>query len=253
MLKRCRWTLPGGTARHWLWLHGRGVALVSSAAAGCDLVLTGRDQRRSTRSWRDPRRAASRSLLRSICAPTMRPPGRAAGAARVRGQTSSSMPAPPSAAIALTDADWQGRLRAEVLRAWACARGPAAEGAQRLLVTMGGTSGRKGKRASPSAACERRPRGLQQGWPTSAREDGVRVNCIHPSLVETERHGGASGPRWSALASPKRRSASARAARPGSRFGTVEDVADLIASWSRRAPPGCTMRPSISTAAIPVL
>jgi SOS-response transcriptional repressor LexA len=71
------------------------------------------------------------------------------------------------------------------------------------------------------------------------KEDGVRVNCIHPSLVETERQ-------WRRIRAEVERTGETEAAvreriapETGiTRFGTVEDVADLVtflvssrASW----------------------
>src|SRR5262249_58934064 len=71
------------------------------------------------------------------------------------------------------------------------------------------------------------------------KTDGVRVNCVHPSLVETERQ-------WRRIRAEAERSGAPEAKIRAQfcretgiiRFGTVEDVADLVtfivsarASW----------------------
>src|SRR5215475_3905786 len=98
-------------------------------------------------------------------------------------------------------------------------------------ITSGGTSGRKPEAAftsgsSVNAACAAFSKALAH----RGKEDGVQVNCIHPSFVETDRQ-------WRRInAEMERTGAGETAVRHKitreagiTRFGKVEDVADLVA------------------------
>ena len=99
------------------------------------------------------------------------------------------------------------------------------------LVTIGGTSGRKPEGAftigsSVNAACAAFSKALAH----RGKDDGVQVNCIHPSFVETDRQ-------WRRIKAEMERSGDSedkvrlRIVREAgiTRFGKVEDVADLVA------------------------
>jgi 3-oxoacyl-[acyl-carrier protein] reductase len=108
------------------------------------------------------------------------------------------------------------------------------------LIAIAGTSGRKPEKnftigSSVNAAVAAFTKCLAD----LGKEDGVQVNCIHPSLVETERQ-------WRRIRAEMERSGEPEAkvreriARSTGiiRFGKVEDVADLAtfivsarASW----------------------
>ena len=126
-----------------------------------------------------------------------------------------------------------GRLCAEILRPCpTVARGlaAAAESAG-SLVTIGGTSGRVPAAgftigSSVNAACAAFSKALAD----LGKTDGVQVNCIHPSYVETERF-------WRRIKSDMERTGESEAAVREwhrkdigvTRFGTPADVAGLVA------------------------
>ena len=83
---------------------GRGIAL-ALAAEGCDVMLTGRDERRWMKPLRRSAKPAAAPLSRcSICASQTRRQKlvEQAGASSAASTSWSTMPAPPSAAISLT-------------------------------------------------------------------------------------------------------------------------------------------------------
>jgi len=135
--------------------------------------------------------------------------------------------------FALSDADWQDGFALKFFAHVRLARAawPLLKARKGSLVTMGGTSGRKPHASftigsSVNAACAAFSKALAD----LGKEDGVRVNCIHPSLVETERQ-------WRRIRAEVERSGEPEATirerlcrETGiTRFGTVDDVADLIA------------------------
>ena len=99
------------------------------------------------------------------------------------------------------------------------------------LIAIGGTSGRKPEAAftigsSVNAACA----AFSKAMAHRGKDDGVQVNCIHPSFVDTERQ-------WRRIRAEMERTGKSEAVvRQGFvreagiiRYGKVEDVADLIA------------------------
>lgn len=134
--------------------------------------------------------------------------------------------------FALTDADWEEGYALKFFAHVRLARlaWPLLKERGGSLVAMGGTSGRKPHAdftigSSVNAAVAAFTKCLADRGKT----DGVRVNCIHPSLVETERQ-------WrriraevarTGLAEDKVREAMCR--ETGIiRYGTVDDIADLV-------------------------
>jgi len=216
---------------------GRGIA-VTLANEGCDLLLTGRDQ----------------ALLDETAA-TIRGKGRKAAVVNVDLREEHA----PSKLIeavqrefghldilvnnagttkrgdffALTDADWQEGFALKFFAHVRLARAawPLLKARRGSLITIGGTSGRKPEAAftigsSVNAACAAFSKALAH----RGKEDGVQVNCIHPSFVETDRQ-------WRRIKADMERSGDsedkvrARFVREAGiiRYGKVEDVADLIA------------------------
>jgi 3-oxoacyl-[acyl-carrier protein] reductase len=225
---------------------GRGVAL-ALAGEGCDLMLTGRDgpalEEVAAAIRAKGRRAAVAVLdLREkdasdkLVAATRKEFGgldilmNNAGATK-RGDF-----------FALTDADWEDGYALKFFAHVRLARAawPLLKERKGCLIAMGGTSGRKPEKSftigsSVNAAVAAFAKCLAD----LGKQDGVRVNCIHPSLVETDRQ-------WRRIrAEVTRTGASEVAVREQFcretgfiRFGTVEDVADLVtfivsgrASW----------------------
>ena len=108
------------------------------------------------------------------------------------------------------------------------------------LVAIGGTSGRKPHAtftigSSVNAAVAAFTKCLAD----LGKEDGVQVNCIHPSLVETERQSRRIRAEVARTGESEDKVRAQLCRETGiTRFGTVEDVADLVtfivskrASW----------------------
>jgi NAD(P)-dependent dehydrogenase (short-subunit alcohol dehydrogenase family) len=225
---------------------GRGTAL-ALATEGCDLMLTGRDEAAleevAAKIRAMGRRAAIAVLdLRRHDAPEQLIAAlqREFGALDILFSNAGTTKRGDF--FALTDADWEEGFALKFFAHMRLARlaWPMLKERSGSLIAMGGTSGRKPHAdftigSSVNAAVAAFTKCLADRGKT----DGVRVNCIHPSLVETERQ-------W--------RRIRAEIARTGEseetvrdklcrdigilRFGTVEDVADLVtfivssrASW----------------------
>ena len=142
--------------------------------------------------------------------------------------------------FALTEADWEEGYALKFFAHVRLSRAawPMLKERKGSLLAIGGTSGRKPHAtftigSSVNAAVAAFTKCLAD----LGKEDGVQVNCIHPSLVETERQ-------WRRIraeiertgeAEDKVRAALARETGI-TRFGTVKDVADLVTFIvSRRA------------------
>jgi 3-oxoacyl-[acyl-carrier protein] reductase len=215
---------------------GRGIAL-AFAGEGCDLLLTGRDA------------AALEEVAKSI---------RAKGRKAVVHALDLRAPSAPQALVetarrelggldilvnnagttrrgdffALTDADWEEGYALKFFAHVRLARAawPLLKERRGSLVAIAGTSGRKPeKRFTIGSSVNAAVAAFAKCLADIGKEDGVQVNCIHPSLVETERQ-------WHRI-----RAEVARTGEPEAtvreqfrretgftRFGTVEDVADFV-------------------------
>jgi 3-oxoacyl-[acyl-carrier protein] reductase len=215
---------------------GRGVAL-ALAEAGCDLLLTGRDKaalEEVATSIRGKGRKAAISAL------DLREPGAAAtlvAAARAEfGRldilVNNAGTTKRGDFSALTDADWEEGYALKFFAHVRLARAawPLLKESHGALIAIGGTSGRKPEKSftigsSVNAAVAAFTKCLAD----LGKEDGVRVNCIHPSLVETERQ-------WRRIRAEVERTGEPEATirerfcrETGIiRYGSVEDVADLV-------------------------
>ena len=216
---------------------GRGVAL-AFAAEGCDLLLTGRDAAaldEVAKSIRDKGRKAAVSVL------DLRDAGRARDAVeavktRIRRPRHPGQQCRHHQARRFLRADRRrlgGRLRAEILRACAARarRLAAAEGAARLADRdRRHQRTQAGEERSPSAA-RSMPRSppSPSAWRISARRTACRSIASIRAWSRPSGSGGGSAPRWSAAESRRRRCAKRFCRETGiTRFGTVEDVADLV-------------------------
>lgn len=215
---------------------GRGTAL-ALAAEGCDLMLTGRDEAALDEVAQKirgmGRRAAVAVLdLREKDAPEnlIAVVRREFGGLDILFNNAGTTKRGDF--FALTDADWEEGYALKFFAHVRLARlaWPLLKERGGSLVAMGGTSGRKPHAdftigSSVNAAVAAFTKCLADRGKT----DGVRVNCIHPSLVETERQ-------WrriraevarTGLAEDKVREAMCR--ETGIiRYGTVDDIADLV-------------------------
>jgi len=215
---------------------GRGIAL-ALADEGCNIVVTARDEKslEEVASSMRSKGASAAVVAVDLCEP--RAPdllletvwnrfGRLdilvnnAGATK-RGDF-----------MALTDNDWQDGFALKFFAHVRLARAawPLLKERRGSLITIAGTSGRKPQasftiRSSVNAACAAFAKALAD----LGKQDGVQVNCIHPSMVDTDRQ------RRRVRAEMERTGQSEASIRQQfcqemgtTRFGTVEDVAHLV-------------------------
>jgi 3-oxoacyl-[acyl-carrier protein] reductase len=223
---------------------GRGIAL-AFAAEGCELMLTGRDAQaldEVTKAVRAKGRKAAVSALdlREPTAPATlighvkRDFGRLDILVNNAGTTKRGD------FFALTDADWADGYALKFFAHVRLARAawPLLKASRGSLVAIGGTSGRKPHASftigsSVNAAVAAFTKCLAD----LGKEDHVQVNCIHPSLVETERQWRRIRAEVEKSGAPEDKVREMLCRETGiMRFGTVEDVADLVTFIvSRRA------------------
>jgi 3-oxoacyl-[acyl-carrier protein] reductase len=215
---------------------GRGIAL-AFAAEGCDLLLTGRDEAalgEVAKSIRDNgRKAAVRALdLRDAETPQMlvEVARREFGGLDILVNNAGTTKRGDF--FALTDADWEDGYALKFFAHVRLARAawPLLKERRGSLIAIGGTSGRKPEKAftigsSVNAAVAAFTKCLAD----LGKQDGVQVNCVHPSLVETERQWRRIRAEIERSGDPEAKVREAFCRETGiTRFGKVEDVADLV-------------------------
>jgi 3-oxoacyl-[acyl-carrier protein] reductase len=215
---------------------GRGTAL-ALAAEGCDLMLTGRDDKaldEVAAAIRAKGRHAAVAVLdlRETDAPDklIAAVKREFGALDVLFNNAGTTKRGDF--FALSEADWEEGFALKFFAHVRLARAawPLLKARRGSLIAMGGTSGRKPHAdftigSSVNAAVAAFTKCLAD----RGKADGVQVNCIHPSLVETERQ-------WRRIrAEVARTGQSEETIREAmcretgiTRYGKVEDVADLV-------------------------
>src|SRR5215472_1324472 len=225
---------------------GRGIAL-ALAAEGCDLVLTGRDQRALDEVADAIRLRDCKAIVVPLDLRAEDTPGRLIDATRrefghLDILINNAGTTKRGNFFELTDADWEDGFALKFFAHVRLARAawPLLRERRGALVTIAGTSGCKPDArftigSSVNAACAAFSKALAD----LGKQDGVRVNCIHPSLVDTDRQ----RTRIAAeIARSGRSEADVRAQfcreAGTTRFGTPQDVADLVcfivserASW----------------------
>jgi len=215
---------------------GRGTAM-ALAAEGCDLMLTGRDAAALEEVAGEIRALGRRAALAVLDLREPDAPKQLVDAVKrefggLDILFNNAGTTKRGDFFTLTDADWQegyalkffAHVRLTRL-AW-----PLLKERHGSLIAMGGTSGRKphadftiGSSVNAAVAA------FTKCMADRGKADGVRVNCIHPSLVETERQ-------WRRIRAEVARSGRAEAEVRAEmcretgiiRYGTVEDVADLV-------------------------
>ena len=215
---------------------GRGIAL-ALAAEGCDVMLTGRDT-----AALEEAAAAIRALGRRVAFSVIDLREQEAPAKlieQVRHElggldilVNNAGATKRGDFLTLTDADWEDGYALKFFGHMRLARAawPLLKERHGSLVTIGGTGARKptaqftiGSSVNAAAAA------FTKCLADRGKTDGVQVNCIHPSVVETDR---------------TRRRMKAEIERTGKpeqeirgeilrefntiRFGTVEDVGNLV-------------------------
>jgi 3-oxoacyl-[acyl-carrier protein] reductase len=216
---------------------GRGIAL-TFAAEGCDLVLTGRDQRALDEVAAAIRVKHCKTIVLSLDLREDAAPGKLIEATkrefgRLDILINNAGTTKRGDFFELTDADWQDGFALKFFAHVRLTRAawPLLKESRGSMITIGGTSGRKPEAAftigsSVNAACA----AFAKAMAHRGKEDGVQVNCIHPSFVETDRQ-------WRRIKAVMektgenemtvRRKITSEAGI--TRFGKVEDVADLVA------------------------
>jgi 3-oxoacyl-[acyl-carrier protein] reductase len=230
--------LPGKTALVTGSSRGIGAGIALALAdEGCNLVLTGRDAAAldevATAVARKGGKAAVAALdltaagaAATLIATVQREFGgldilvNNAGATK-RGDF-----------LRLSDADWQDGFALKFFAHMRLARAawPLLQARRGSLVTIGGTSGRKPHASfaigsAVNAACA----ALSKALADRGKQDGVQVNCIHPSLVDTDRQARrirAEMERTGQNEAEIRRQFCREAGI--TRFGTPQDVAGLV-------------------------
>jgi 3-oxoacyl-[acyl-carrier protein] reductase len=215
---------------------GRGIAL-TFADEGCDLMLTGRDgaalQEVAAAIRAKGRRAAFSVLdLRDPAAP----PKLIAEVEREFGHLdiliNNAGTTKRGDFADLTEDDWVDGYALKLFAHVRLARAawPLLKARHGSLVAIGGTSGRKPeKKFTIGSSVNAAVAAFTKCLADLGKDDGVQVNCVHPSLVETERQ-------WKRIR--------AEVARTGQsedkvreefcreiglmRYGKVEDVADFV-------------------------
>jgi 3-oxoacyl-[acyl-carrier protein] reductase len=215
---------------------GRGTAL-ALAAEGCDVMLTGRDEAAlgevaAAIRAKGHRAAISVLDLREKNAPEklIEAVKREFGALDILFNNAGTTKRGDF--FALTDADWEEGYALKFFAHVRLARAawPLLKERHGSLVAMGGTSGRKPHAdftigSSVNAAVAAFTKCLAD----RGKADGVQVNCIHPSLVETERQWRRIRAEVARTGATEQKVREELAHETGIiRFGTVEDVADLV-------------------------
>jgi 3-oxoacyl-[acyl-carrier protein] reductase len=223
---------------------GRGIAL-ALAEEGCDLLLTGRDKEALAEVARS---IESKGRRAAICALDLRQPSSAATLVETARREFGGLDILVNNAgttkrgdfFALTDADWEEGYALKFFAHMRLARAawPLLKERHGSLIAIAGTSGRKPEKSftigsSVNAAVAAFTKCLAD----LGKEDGVRVNCIHPSLVETERQWRRIRAEIERTGEPETKIRERLCRDTGIvRFGKVEDVADLVTFiLSRRA------------------
>src|SRR5215470_13778540 len=226
---------------------GRGIAL-AFAEAGCDLMLTGRDARALddvAQSIRGKGHKVAVSVL------DLREPGAAETLVEAVRREFGGLDILINNAgatkrgdfLALTDADWEDGYALKFFAHVRLARAawPLLKERRGALISIGGTGGRKPTAeftigSSVNAAVAAFTKCLAD----RGKIEGVRVNCIHPSIVETDRTRRRIKAEIERTGAPEQkiREQLLREFNNPIRVGTVEDVGSLVvfavssrASW----------------------
>ncbi len=173
---------------------GRGIA-VALAQEGCDLVLTGTDHAAlmdaAAAATAHGRKATAVAIdLRKDIAPAALTEAALSAYGRLDILVNNAGTTKRGDFLTLTDADWQDGYALKFFAHVRLARTawPLLKQSHGSLVTIGGTSGRVPTAgftigSSVNAACAAFSKALAD----LGKTDGVQVNCIHPSYVDTER------------------------------------------------------------------
>jgi len=226
---------------------GRGIAL-ALAAEGCDVMLTGRDRTALDDTAAAIGKFGNRAAIAQIDLRDKE------AAAKLIGQVKSEFggldilvnnagATKRGDFLSLTDADWEDGYALKFFAHVRLARAawPLLKERRGALISIGGTGGRKPTAeftigSSVNAAVAAFTKCLADRGKT----EGVRVNCIHPSIVETDRTRRRIKGEIERTGAPEQkiREQLLREFNNPIRIGSVEDVGSLVvfaassrASW----------------------
>src|SRR5690242_1032953 len=215
---------------------GRGIA-EAFAGEGCDLLLTGRDRAALEEVAASVRGKGRKAAVVAI---DLRDPGapqtlvdavqREFGGLDILVNNAGTTKRGDF--FALTDADWTEGYALKFFAHVRLARAawPLLKERRGSLVAIGGTSGRKPEqRFTIGSSVNAAVAAFTKCLADLGKTDGVRVNCVHPSLVETERQWRRIRAEVARTGAPEAKIREQFCRETGIiRFGTVEDVADLV-------------------------
>jgi 3-oxoacyl-[acyl-carrier protein] reductase len=215
---------------------GRGIAL-ALAEQGCDLMLTARDAKALEEVAEAIRGKQRKSAVRAL---DLREPSAAETLVEAVRHEFGGLDILVNNAgatkrgdfFALSDTDWEDGYALKFFAHVRLARAawPLLKERRGALVAIGGTSGRRPEKqftigSSVNAAVAAFTKCLAD----LGKQDGVRVNCIHPSLVETERQWRRIRDEVERTGEPETKVRAQFCREVGIiRYGTVEDVADFV-------------------------
>jgi 3-oxoacyl-[acyl-carrier protein] reductase len=215
---------------------GRGIAL-ALADEGCNVVVTGRDAGALDEVAASIRHNGAKTAVVALDLCEARAAGMLVEAARREFGGLDILINNAGATkrgdfFTLSDADWQDGFGLKFFAHVRLARAawPLLKERHGSLITIGGTSGRKPQASfaigsSVNAACAAFSKALAD----LGKQDGVQVNCIHPSLVDTDRQGSRIAAEMKRTGQPEATIRRQFCAEAGiTRFGTTQDVAGLV-------------------------
>jgi 3-oxoacyl-[acyl-carrier protein] reductase len=215
---------------------GRGTA-IALAKEGCDLMLTGRNAGALDEVAALIRKAGRRAAIAVLDLREAGAPEKLVEAVRNEFGAldilfNNAGTTKRGDFFALTDADWEEGYALKFFAHVRLTRAawPLLKARRGSLIAMGGTSGRKphadftiGSSVNAAVAA------FTKCMADRGKTDGVQVNCIHPSLVETERQWRRIRAEVERTGLPEQQVREAMCRETGiTRYGTVDDVADLV-------------------------
>ena len=214
---------------------GRSIA-ETLADEGCDLLLTGRDQAMLDETAAAIRSKGRKAVIVNIDLREERAPATLIEAVqrelgRLDVLVNNAGTTKRGDFFALTDADWEEGYALKFFAHMRLARAawPLLKERRGSLIAIAGTSGRKpDKSFTIGSSVNAAVAAFTKCLADLGKQDGVQVNCIHPSLVETERQWRRIRGEIERTGEPEAKIRERLCQETGIiRFGKVEDVADL--------------------------
>jgi 3-oxoacyl-[acyl-carrier protein] reductase len=215
---------------------GRGIAL-AFADEGCDLLLTGRDEKALRDAAQSIHAKGRKAVVHALDLRERSAPAALADTARrefggLDILVNNAGTTKRGDFLVLTEEDWQEGYALKFFAHVRLARAlwPLLKERRGSLIAIGGTSGRKpDKSFTIGSSVNAAVAAFTKCLADLGKQDGVQVNCIHPSLVETERQWRRIRAEIERAGEPEAKIRERMCRETGIiRFGKVEDVADLV-------------------------